>query len=223
MRERDEAVVAVPELGARTGLVQPELGADSNAIRIEALTINAPAGPILAVGGPADQEAAIVQAGDRGVVLTICRVSIYAEFAADFGPIDIETLGVDAITAAILGRLPCHDEAAIVERRDGGIFLFRSREAVYENLAAGRRAIGPISPDQDVIITAGIGGPGCDEAAARQSRYRGIYLRIQAECQLCLGSGRFSIFVENLGENAVSTAIFVQGLPCHHKTTVRQK
>ena len=96
--------------------IDQELIAIGTAIGVVALGVDAGIiTMILAPGVPRDQEAAVSQRADAGVVLLVIGVGIDLKFAAVRAAIGVVALGVDALPIAVLVYgLPGDQEAAVV-------------------------------------------------------------------------------------------------------------
>ena len=118
--------------------VDLEFGALSNALGIVSLAVSAPLIPVLPVGRPCDDEAAIGEGGHRGVPLQIGRVCVDLEFGTLCHALCVVALSVDAITRPVLPcGLPCDDEATIGEGGHRGVFLIAGCVGVDPEFRAG--------------------------------------------------------------------------------------
>ena len=128
---------------------------------------------------PGDDEAAAVERRHRGSHLIVSRIGVDLELGIHRAAGGVEPLAMDAISVAVLiVGLPGDDEAAAVERRHRGSYLIAGRESVDLELGIHRATGGVVTLAMDAVVAAIliVRLPGDDEAAAVETRHRGIHL-----------------------------------------------
>ena len=117
-------------LRSRSMGIDPELAAGRASIGIEDLAVNAVARPVLAVGLPDNDEAAVGERRNGRENLLPLGMGVDSEFIADHAPGGIEALAVNAGAApsprnvlAVAVGLPNHDKAAAIDRGHRGVVL----------------------------------------------------------------------------------------------------
>ena len=185
--------------------------------------------PDLAARGPRDHVAAVVEAGDRRLLLVGIGRGVDAELVTDRAAVGGVALSEHAGRAAavLVVRGPRHHEATVGERGDAGFVLVVRGVAVDLELGAERAAVGGEALAEDpgiaaVAIRVAVGAPGNHEASVGEHGDGGFVLGVVFETGAGvgarLGAERLAVGVEALEEDVTVAPVLVRiGPPSDHK------
>ena len=178
---------------------------------------------------PRHHPAAVGQRRDRWSALVIGRVGIDPELGPGGRPRRVVALGVNAMTPAVLIRLPRHHPAAIGQRCDRGGRLVIVRVGIYPELRpTGRpRSVVTLAVNAVDRPILAVGLPRHHPSAVGQRRDRGGVLVIgRVSIDPELGPGGRARRVVALGVNAKVDPVghvLEERLPRHHPAAVGQR